>query len=252
MASGHYSWLHSVPGMIHEVSEHYADTEKFIVAIALASVFGLVGSRAAKSLKGGSDVQAHLIPGKGYSFFNFFDAATEVFIKYHDSVLGKHGRRFMPVTAGIFFFILLSNLLGLVPGMASITTTVWVNVAVALVVFFYFNYLGIKEHGIGGYLAHFTVGTHKLYWLLALFIAPLIFLIEMVSTCMRVLTLNLRLFWNITADHLVLGAFTELAPWFVPVAFCGVGVFVCFIQAFVFTTLTMVYILLATQHEEEH
>ena len=77
------------------------------------------------------------------------------------------------------------------------------------------------------------------------------FVIEILSVSMRVLTLNLRLYWNMTADHTVLSIFTDLTKFIVPVVFYGLGTFVCFMQAFVFSTLTMVYILLATQHEEE-
>ena len=149
----------------------------------------------------------------------------------------------MPFTASLFLFLLAANLLGLVPGMPAITTTVWVNVGMALVVFLYFNYLGIKEHGLLSYLKHFCGPV----WLLAWFIFPL----EIFSTCLRVLTLNLRLYWNINADHEVLNIFTNLiGPFAAP--FYVMGVFVCFMQAFIFTTLTMVYILLATQHEEGH
>ena len=83
-------------------------------------------------------------------------------------------------------------------------------------------------------------------WWLAWFILPL----ELFGTVLRILTLNLRLYWNITADHVVLGIMSELVPFVVPVIFYALGTFVCFMQAFVPTVLTMIYIMLATQHEE--
>jgi F-type H+-transporting ATPase subunit a len=83
-------------------------------------------------------------------------------------------------------------------------------------------------------------------WWLAFLIFPL----EILGTFLRILTLNLRLYWNISADHIVLGLFTDLVPVVVPVIFLALGTFVCFMQAFVPTILTMIYILLATQHEE--
>jgi F-type H+-transporting ATPase subunit a len=137
------------------------------------------------------------------------------------------------------------NLIGLIPGMVSPTTTVSVNVAIALIVFLSFNYYGIREQGLVNYLKHFA---GPVWWL-----APLLFPLEILSAVLRVLTLNLRLYWNITADHIVLGVFTELTKYVVPVIFYGLGTFVCFMQAFVFTTLTMVYIFLAVDHgAEEH
>ena len=87
----------------------------------------------------------------------------------------------------------------------------------------------------------------------AILLALLIFVIEVFSTLLRILTLNLRLYWTITGDHLVLEAFTEMWPHIgVPVVFYILGTFVCFMQAFVFTILTMIYTLLATQHSEDH
>ena len=282
MASGHFTWLHNLPSQIHSVSEHYPDTEKTIVSVAVALGLVLASSIATKRLRAGKQFRAIVdelgvkggLPGNaapdlatevqsqetidsqvlveelapkssGSLLYRVFDFFMEAFVSYHDSVLGKHNRKHVPFTGSIFFFLLFANLLGLVPGMAAATTTVWVNVAIALTVFCYFNYWGIKEHGFWNYIKHFGGGT-------PLWIAWFIFVVEIVSTCMRVLTLNLRLYWNISADHLVLGAFTEMTKLVIPCAFYALGTFVSFMQAFVFATLTMIYILLATQHEEAH
>ena len=219
------------------------NTQKITLAVGLAILMVAIGRTLTARLSDDSALESHVVPNRKITLFGFFDAFVELFLAHHDSILGKKNRKYMPFTASLFLFLLAANLLGLVPGMPAITTTVWVNVGMALVVFLYFNYLGIKEHGLLSYLKHFCGPV----WLLAWFIFPL----EIFSTCLRVLTLNLRLYWNINADHEVLNIFTNLiGPFAAP--FYVMGVFVCFMQAFIFTTLTMVYILLATQHEEGH
>lgn len=185
-----------------------------------------------------------IVPSARMSLAGIADAFLELFTKIYDSFLGDPERRHLSFVFSVFVFLLFSNLLGLIPGMPAITNTVWVNVALALVVFIYFNVQGIKENGVVGYLKHFC---GPFWWL-----APFFFAIEILSTCLRILTLNLRLYWNIKADHMVLDVFTDLLGFGVPVVFYLLGTFVCLMQAFIFTALTMVYILLATQHGDEH
>lgn len=227
-------------------------SQKMLFALIVAFGMIVLGKMLTSRLKTPEGIEGSIIPPRRGSMirstFSFVDLCIESFILYHDSVLGKENRKYIPLVAGIFFFILILNLLGLIPGVPAATTTVWVNVAMALVVFIYFNYLGLKEHGFAGYLKHFAGPV--------LAIAPVFFCLEIMSTFMRILTLNLRLYWNITADHIVLDTFVNLLenPYvpFLATPFYGLGVFVSFMQAFVFATLTMIYILLATQHEEEH
>ncbi len=218
--------------------------QKFAAALVLGAVLVVAGRAASRRISSRTLSGDVLIPEKSVSLFSFFDLLIDAFVSYQDTIMGKEGRKYLPVTGGLFLFVLSANFLGLIPGMPSPTTTVWVTVALALVSFVTFNYYGIKEHGVVGYLKHFM---GPLWWL-----AWLVFPLELFSTVLRVLTLNLRLYWNITADHVVLGIFTDLTKVVVPVAFYLLGSFVCFMQAFVFTILTMVYILLATQHEEGH
>ena len=221
--------------------------EKLALGGAVAAAMLLGGLVVRSRIGDGTDAKAlkeSIVPSKGFSFFGIIDAFFELWVRFQDGIIGKEGRKHAPFTATIFMFILLSNLLGLVPGMAAITTTVWINVGMALVVFAYFNFIGISEQGLGGYLKHFA---GPVWWL-----APFIFLLEVVSTCLRVLTLNLRLYWNISADHIVLSVFTEIVPFGVPVMFYALGTFVAFMQAFVFSLLTMVYIKFASHHDEGH
>ena len=165
-------------------------------------------------------------------------------MKFHDGIMGKCGRRYLPLTFSVFVFIFFSNVVGLIPGVPAVTTSIWINLGMAVVVFVSFNAYGIKENGLWGYLKHFG-GPMAI-------LAPVVFPLEVFSTTLRVLTLNLRLYWNITADHLVLEIMTDLTKLIVPVFFYVMGTFVSFMQAFVFTMLTMIYILLATEHEEGH
>lgn len=237
----HYTYFHFLfPGGYDSFG---SSLEKLVIAAALGASIVIVTAIASSPIRSGKSLDQLIVPGK-FSLFSFFDLLVEKFVSFHDGILGKENRKYVPFCGSVFFFVLFSNLLGLIPGMPAITTTAWVNVGLALVVFVAFNYLGIREHGLVGYLKHFA---GPIWWL-----APLFFVVEIFSTCLRIVTLNLRLYWNISADHLILGTFTDMVP-VVPIVFYGMGTFVCFMQAFIFTVLTMIYILLATQHgEEEH
>ena len=212
---------------------------------AISGVMGsllILGSLAASKISTPQGISAHIIPS-GFSLTTAFDFFFEKFIQFHDSITGKRNRKYLSLSATVFLTILITNLLGLVPGFVAGTTTVMVTVALALISFLTFNFYGIREQGFFNYIKHFAGPK---WWL-----APLLFPIEIFSTCLRILTLNLRLYWNMTADHIVLGIFTDLTKFVVPVVFYALGSFVCFMQAFVFTVLTMVYIFLAVDHGDE-
>lgn len=232
----HFTYLDAVT--------HDGDVQKVITAIGVGTLLLVTGFLASAPIRNAAGRAKHIVPTRA-SITALFDFIFSAFIKYHDSIAGPTNRRYASISLTAFLFIFFSNLVGLVPGVPALTTTVWVNVGMALVVFFAFNYYGIRAHGLVNYIKHFAGPA----WYLAWFIFPL----EILSTCLRVLTLNLRLYWNITADHIVLGVFTDLTSYVVPVLFYALGTFICFMQAFVFTTLTIVYIFLAVQHsEEEH
>lgn len=216
--------------------------QKSLLAATIMVVLLLIGACVTKKLS--ANQKNYIIPSKKMTGLALLDFFVEAFIKFQDSVLGKHNRKYTGFNASIFIFLLVANMLGLVPGLPAVTTTVWINVSLALVVFFYFNILGVKEHGVVGYLKHFA---GPILWL-----APFMFVLEIFSVLLRILTLNLRMYWNISADHLVLEIFSGLLGKGAPALVYFLGVFVSFMQAFVFTTLTMVYILLATQHSEGH
>ncbi len=219
------------------------ELQKFAAGAVLGGALIAVGMKAAASIKRAEGVQEAVVPSAKPSISSIFDLLVEMYLKYFDSILGRERREFAPFCGSVFFFVLAANMLGLIPGMPAITTTIWVNVGMALVVFISFNWIGVRENGVIGYLKHFCGPV--------IFVAPLMFPLEILSTCLRILTLTMRLYWNISADHLVLATFTDLANYVVPVAFYAMGTFVAFMQAFVFGTLTMIYILLVMQHEED-
>ena len=226
--------------------------EKFLFAVLLALALLWLGSIAASRIKDSISRTGLIIPERSFSLFGFFDVFVEGFTTFHDSILGVERRKHLPLCGTSFLFLLCANLLGLVPGFPAVTTTVWINVGMAIVVFLFFNLCGIKEHGVVGYIKHFFASPELARPSMLFVIGLMVFAAEIFSTVLRVLTLNLRLFWNIKADHIVLSVMTDLAPYGVPVLFYFMGAFTAFMQAFVFTVLTMVYILLATQHEEGH
>lgn len=216
--------------------------ERLVTGVLVGGAVAGLGYLASRKISTPEGIKANLIPSKKIGLVGLIDSMVGVFAAYFDSLLGRANRRHLPFCASIFFFLLFSNLIGLIPGVATPTTTVWINIGMALVVFFYFNYIGIKTQGFWGYLKHFCGPS--------IFLAALIFPLEIVSTCLRILTLNLRLYWNLNADHAVLGVATDLIQGFAFPVYL-MGTFVSVVQAFVFTTLTMIYILLASQHGEE-
>lgn len=189
-----------------------------------------------------------LVPDEGLSIRNMCELIAEFILKLGDSTMGKHNRKYLPFVATLFIYLFVMNAMGLVPGFNGPTDGlpggVMFNLGIALVVFAMYNYWGVKEVGAGPYMKHLC---GPVWWL-----APLLFMIEILSHALRPVVLSIRLGGNMMADHLVLGIFTDLTKVLIPVVFYFLGLFVCFMQAFIFTILTMVYISLAVAHEEEH
>jgi F-type H+-transporting ATPase subunit a len=187
-------------------------------------------------------LEQSLVPSDRFSLTNTFEVVIENILSLMEGVMGPNARRYFPLIATLFVYIFTCNLLGVIPGFLPPTDNVNTNAACALTVFVYYNYMGIKEHGLINYIKHFM---GPIWWL-----GPLMLVIELISHLVRPVSLSLRLFGNITGDHLVLQIFSDLVPLIIPVIFMILGIFVAFIQAFVFTLLSMIYIALATAHEE--
>ncbi|MBP7416765.1 MAG: F0F1 ATP synthase subunit A [Pyrinomonadaceae bacterium] len=160
------------------------------------------------------------------------------------SIIGPHGARHFPVVATFGVLILVSNLMGQFPMFMSPTASVNVTFALGVSSFVYYNYVGISENGILKHIGHFA--GPKLPFVMALIITPLIFSIEVISSSIRPFTLGVRLFANMFSDEKVFAEITNIAPPFthflVPLILTLLGVFVAFVQAFVFTLLSMIYI----------
>lgn len=153
---------------------------------------------------------------------------------------GERAGEHFGILAGLFLFIILNNLMGLVPGLAPATLSMDTNVGMGLVVFVYYNYAGIKEHG-AGYIKHFFGPVA--------FIAPLMFCIELVSHGSRPLSLGLRLAGNIFGDHTLLTVFTTLTYVIFPAALLFFGLLVSVVQSYVFALLSSIYISMAVSHD---
>lgn len=155
--------------------------------------------------------------------------------------MGSRGMAYFPLIATLALFLLISNLIGLVPGFAPPTASLNTNVALALVVFAMTHVVGVREHGFA-YIKHFM---GPVWWL-----TPLILPIEIIGHLARPLSLSLRLFGNMYGHEIVLMIFFTLVPLLLPIPMMVMGILVAFIQTFVFTLLSMIYI--AGALEEAH
>jgi F-type H+-transporting ATPase subunit a len=172
---------------------------------------------------------------------NFMESIIGGIENLLDETMGHKGKPYFPLIATIALFILVSNLLGLIPGYYPPTANLNTNAAMALTVFAMTHIVGVKEHGIS-YLKHFM---GPIIWL-----APLMFVIEIIGHLARPLSLSLRLFGNMYGHEIVLMIFLALVPFLLPIPMMILGVLVAFIQTFVFTLLAMIYI--AGALEEAH
>lgn len=199
----------------------------FYTWCAMAILFGL-GLIVRSSLK--------TIPGTLQNIFEVIIGGLEDFVVGN---MGEDGRKVMPLLIGIFLFILFQNLLGLIPGCDAPTANVNTNAAMALFVFGYYNYQGLKRWG-PGYIKHFM---GPMIWL-----TPLMLPLEIISHCARPLSLTLRLFGNIRGEEIVMVLFFLMAPIVgtLPVYFLFLLGKV--LQAFIFFMLTMVYLKGAFDH----
>ena len=190
-----------------------------------------------------------VIPSGKLSIKGFFEVLTEFNVTISEMVLGRKGQIYVPLFASIFTFILFNNLVGLLPGMIPATDNFNTTFAIGLFSFFVYNWVGIREKGFR-YIEDFTGHLPlSFFWLM-----PLMIVIELLSHAFRPVSLGLRLAGNMTGDHAVVGVFLEILPspfvYFLPVFFYALGLLVCFIQAFVFTLLSMSYVMMAQPHKD--
>jgi F-type H+-transporting ATPase subunit a len=197
-----------------------------LVVLILGLLFLLVRMRLSVDKPGGLQ---HIAEGINGFFSNL-----------GHELIGHEYQQFVPYISALGMYILLSNLIGLVPAFESPTATPAVPLGCALATFFYYHYHGVRANG-PGYVKQFLGPV--------MFLAPLLFLIEVVSHCARVLSLTVRLFANMFAGEMVTLAFFSLVPVVVPVIFMGLHIGVALIQTYIFVLLTCVYLGGAIAHE---
>lgn len=243
------------------------------VAAAAVAATVFLGASIAYRLKAPTanfstvDDQA-LVPSDKLGIRNILELPGEFIQGLSKDIIGHHYKEYLPLLIFIFLWTLTNNLLGVLPGFGSATDNLNVTLSMGVVVFVYYNVMGFKIHGLK-YLEHYTGHLHGA---LLLFLGPLMFVIELISNAVRPVTLGIRLRTNIFADHtvygIISGLFKSLAQFMGekfgilgeiaghalavvgPIPIVLLGLLVCIIQAFVFTMLTVIYVGMATAHDE--
>jgi F-type H+-transporting ATPase subunit a len=157
-----------------------------------------------------------------------------------DSIIGHGGQRYVMFTTCVLMFVLLSNLLGMVPGLLAPTSVATVPLGVALLCFFYYHFHGVRENGFG----YFKQFIGPIWW-----ISWMMLPIELISHFARILSLTVRLYANMFAGEMVTLVFFSLIPIGIPIVFMGLHLGVALIQAYIFMLLTMIYVSQAVAHD---
>lgn len=152
----------------------------------------------------------------------------------NDTVGSENVRKYLPLIATIGFYVFVSNMIGIIPGFEAPSSNINMTLSLAIVVFFYYNFEGIRKNGFINYFKHF-LGPN--IWL-----SPLMFPVELLSHMSRLVSLSFRLFGNIKGDDLFLMVVLFLAPVLLPVLPFGILLFMGVLQTFIFMILTYVYI----------
>ena len=150
-------------------------------------------------------------------------------------VMGReNARRYLPLVASIGLFVGVANIIGIIPGFEAPSAFLDFTLALALIVFVYYNFEGIRKNGVVAYFKHFMGPVWWLAWLM--------FPIEIVSHISRIISLSFRLFGNVKGDDMFLMVILMLAPWLLPMIPFALLSFMALLQAFIFMMLTYVYL----------
>ena len=208
-----------------------------IIVFAVLVWYGLSFSKGFKR----SDREV-AVPDANFNMRSFFEVICDYTFGTMSGIMGeKAARFFLPFIGTFAFFIMFSNLFGLVPGFLPATDSLNTTLACSILVFFATHIYGVKENG----LAHFGHMMGPSPWL-----APLVFPIELIGHLARPVSLALRLAGNMIGDHKAVSIFLGLTYLIVPVALLGLGVIVCLVQTLVFCLLSTVYIGMAIEHHD--
>jgi F-type H+-transporting ATPase subunit a len=221
-----------------------------VTHVLMAAVAGLVVCALALMVRGSfaGDRQEAILPDPGISVRNLVEAVFDFALDTMGEIMGEeHARRYFPLIIGLSMFILVSNLLGLVPGFIPPTQNLNTTIAMGASIFICYNAIGVFRHGF----AYFKEFVGPVWWLFFLMIP-----IEAIGHIFRPISLSVRLTGNMGGDHTVLVAFSQLAetflgaPILLPIPFLFLGLIISVVQTLVFALLSTVYIGLAV--EEGH
>lgn len=209
---------------------HFAHTYPFIIySWVVMALLIVLGRLATKGIQ--------MIPGRAQNVFELIVSGMEEFMV---DITGEEGRWLFPLVGTVFLYIFVGNLIGMVPGFLTPTANLNTTLSCALVVVVFTHVIGIKYHG-AKYIKHFL---GPVWWM-----SPLIFLIEVVGHLARILSLSFRLFGNMMGHEIVLIIlFGLVGAFFAPLPIMALGVFVAFVQAFVFFLLAIIYFSGAMEH----
>jgi len=229
-------------GLEEIIAVHWVLQAALVAAFLLLGM-GVLVRRSVVASDGG------IVPDQGLSVRNVLEVLVEWLAGMAEERTGPEWRRYFPIIGTMFFFILISNLMGLLPTFDGATSDVNTTAAWAIIAWVLYTWIGIAKHR-SHYLIKFLgpsffeteIGGRVIHMRL---LAPIFIILEIPLDFARILTLAIRLLANMFADHTVIVVWLGLFPWGVPAIFMGLGLVISFLQAFVFALLTMIYIGLA-------
>lgn len=236
MSDASFTWS-SLATPVTDLMSHYGvDSHVGFDVAVTALILIVLAYFGGRKFRKSSQVE----PTGKLDFSTFFEIAIGALYNFTKNNLGNKAKPVFFLIGTFTCFILLNNAIGTIPGFNPPTDQFNATIILGLIAFIAYNALGIREHGFS-YVKQFLGPVWYLAWLML----P----IEIISHCVRPLSLALRLFGNITGDHKVGGQFFALVPIIVPLPFLGLGLFVAGMQTFVFVLLTLVYMSLAVSHD---
>lgn len=217
-------------GLFGEGAGKFAQDYPYVIYSWVLMIFlVVVGALAAKGVQ--------MVPGKLQNLMEVIVSGIEEFMV---ETIGEEGRWLFPLAATVFLYIFLGNLIGIIPGFFPPTANLNTTASCALVVVIFTHVIGVKYHG-AGYIKHFM---GPVWWM-----SPLIFVIEIIGHLARILSLSFRLFGNMMGHEIVLAILFGLAgAFFAPLPIMALGIFVAFVQGFVFFLLSIIYFSGAMEH----
>ncbi len=229
---------------VFESLSHVVGIPWIYLSAAFASLLLILAGLSVRSAVAGEN--GGVLPDEGVTLRNIIEVVIEALGDLGETTIGERWRDYFPVVGTIFFFVLVSNVMNLIPGLPGSTGDANVTYAWGTISFLVYNYVGIKQHGwkyiyqfMGPSLYEAEIGGKHYHVRL---LAPVFLILEVPLHIARIITLGIRLLANMFADHTVVLVFIGLVPVAVPAIFMGLGLLVSFLQAFVFALLTMIYI----------